>query len=247
GHGVVTQPCASIDEVFRAVEAGRADVGMVPVENSTEGAVNRTLDLLLTSPVRILGESSLLIRHCLMTQSGTMEGVTRIMAHPQSLAQCQGWLNANCPGLAREAVSSNAESARLASLDPTIAGIAGEPTAHTWGLRTVATNIQDEPHNRTRFFAIGHEASLPPGKDQTRLILAVPNRAGAVVQMLAPLAEHGVSMTRFESRPARTGQWEYYFYVDIEGHHSDPTVAKALAELQAQTAFFKLLGSYPAH
>src|SRR5690606_31054595 len=118
GHGVITLACASIDEVFRSVEAGRADMGMVPVENSTEGAVNRTLDLLLTSPVRILGENSLLIRHCLMTQSGTMEGVTRIMAHPQSLAQCQGWLNANCPGLAREAVSSNAESARLASLDP---------------------------------------------------------------------------------------------------------------------------------
>lgn len=247
GHAISTLPCVTIDEVFRAVEAGSADVGMVPVENSTEGAVNRTLDLLLSSPVRILGDHSLPIRHSLMTLSGTLDGVTRVLAHPQSLAQCQRWLANHCPGLTREPVSSNAESARLASLDPTVAGIAGASAAQTWGLIPVASDIQDEPHNRTRFYAIGHQDNPPSGRDKTSLILAVPNRAGAVVQMLAPLAENGVSMTRFESRPARTGQWEYFFYVDIEGHHDDPAVAKALAELQARTAFFKVLGSYPTH
>ena len=246
GHAISTLPCATFDEIFRAVEGNRADVGMVPVENSTEGAVNRTLDLLLASPVRILGESSLLVRHSLMTQSGSLEGVTRVMAHPQALAQCQGWLKQNADGLQREVASSNAEAARLASLDPTIAAIAAESTADSWGLQIVASGIQDDPHNRTRFVAIGHDDTLPSGRDKTSLILAVPNRAGAVVQMLMPLSQNGVSMTRFESRPARTGQWEYYFYVDIEGHRTDPAVAKALQDLQAQTAFFKVLGSYPA-
>nr|MBF0682141.1 ACT domain-containing protein [Pseudomonas sp.] len=149
-------------------------------------------------------------------------------------------------GLTREVASSNAEAARLASLDPTIAAIAAESTADSWGLQIVASSIQDDPHNRTRFVAIGHDDTLPSGRDKTSLILAVPNRAGAVVQMLMPLSQNGVSMTRFESRPARTGQWEYYFYVDIEGHRTDPAVAKALQDLQSQTAFFKVLGSYPA-
>ncbi|GAA5236494.1 prephenate dehydratase [Verticiella sediminum] len=246
GHAITTLPCVTIDEVFRAVEANRADVGMVPVENSTEGAVNRTLDLLLTSPVRILGENSLVVRHCLMTQSGSLEGVTRVMAHPQALAQCQGWLTQHCNELAREAVSSNAEAARLAAGDPTIAAIASESTAGTWSLQIVASSIQDDPHNRTRFLAIGHQDTRPSGKDKTSLILAVANRAGAVYEMLTPLAQNGVSMTRFESRPARTGQWEYYFYVDIEGHASDPGVARAIETLREQAAFVKVLGSYPA-
>lgn len=246
GHAVQTLPCPSFDEVFRAVEAGQADVGMVPVENSTEGAVNRSLDLLLNTPLQILGERSLVIRHCLMTRSGSLDGVTRVMAHPQALAQCQGWLARNVPGLARDAATSNAEAARLASEDPAVAAIAGESAAAAWGLQVVAGGIQDDPHNRTRFVAIGRIPSLPSGRDKTSLILAVPNRAGAVYEMLAPLAANGVSMTRFESRPARTGQWEYYFYVDILGHKDEPHVARALAALQEQVAFFKMLGSYPA-
>lgn len=245
GHAITTLPCATFDEIFRAVEAKQADVGIVPIENSTEGAVNRTLDLLLTSPLRIIGESSLLVRHCLLTQSGTLDGVARIMAHPQALAQCQGWLTQHAASLPREVASSNAEAARLASLDPTIAAIASESTAQDWNLRICAAGIQDDPHNRTRFVAIGHDETLPSGRDKTSLILAVPNRAGAVMQMLMPLSQNGVSMTRFESRPARTGQWEYYFYVDIEGHRTDTAVAQALQELQAQTAFLKMLGSYP--
>lgn len=245
GQDITGVPCPDFDEVFRRVESDGADVGMVPVENSTEGAVNRTLDLLLNSPVRIVGEHTIVIRHCLMTKTGSMEGVTRVMAHPQALAQCQHWLGMNHAQLAREPVASNAEAARIASEDPTVAAIASDIAARAWGLEVVAEGIQDDPSNRTRFLAIGKIDTLSTGIDKTSLILAVPNEAGAVYKMLAPLADNGVSMYRFESRPARTGQWEYYFYVDIEGHRQDPAVAKALSELQARCAFFKVLGSYP--
>ncbi|WP_459617985.1 prephenate dehydratase [Bordetella sp. 2513F-2] len=246
GHSVQCLPCASFDEVFRAVEAGQADVGMVPVENSTEGAVNRSLDLLLATPLKIQGERSLVIRHCLMSQSGSMEGIKTISAHPQALAQCQAWLTRHYPDLHREAAASNSEAARVAAQDPTVAAIAGDVAAPAWNLQIVAAGIQDDPHNRTRFVAIGNIEPGRSGQDKTSLILAVPNRAGAVYDMLTPLAANGVSMTRFESRPARTGQWEYYFYVDVQGHRDDEHVARALAALQSQVAFFKVLGSYPA-
>jgi len=246
GHAVAGLPCPSFDEVFRAVEAEQADVGMVPVENSTEGAVNRTLDLLLSTPLQILGERSLVIRHCLLSRHGTLDGVTRVMGHPQALAQCQGWLNRRLPGMARDAAASNSEAARIASKDPTVVAIAGEVAAAPWGLQVVEAGIQDDPHNRTRFVAIGRIPTRPSGRDKTSLILAVPNKAGAVYDMLAPLAENDVSMTRFESRPARTGQWEYYFYVDIQGHAQEPPVARAMDALRERCAFFKALGSYPA-
>lgn len=245
GHAIAKLPCASFDEVFRAVEAGQANVGMVPVENSTEGAVNRTLDLLLNSPLKLLGERSLGIQHCLMTQSGTLDGVTRVMAHPQALAQCQGWLSRHHPHLVRDAASSNAEAARIAAQDPAVAAIAGAVAAEAWGLKVVVSGIQDDPQNRTRFLAVGTQDTLPSGQDKTSLILAVPNRAGAVYDMLAPIAENGVSMARLESRPARTGQWEYYFYVDLIGHQSEPAIQATLAALKQRAAFFKVLGSYP--
>ncbi|VCU69012.1 P-protein [Pigmentiphaga humi] len=245
GHAVDADSCGTIDEVFRSVETRRADFGIVPLENSNEGAVNRTLDLLLTSSAKVIGERSVPVVQCLMTRSGTLDGVTIVRSHPQSLAQCQGWLSDHHPGLARASAASNAEAARLAAEDPTVAAIAGEQAAQRWGLKIVAAGIQDDPHNRTRFFAIGHIDNAPSGRDKTSLILAVPNEAGAVYRMLAPLAENGVSMTRLESRPARTGQWEYYFYVDIEGHWQDPAVAAALAALKARVAFIKVLGSYP--
>ncbi|HUG59781.1 MAG TPA: prephenate dehydratase [Candidimonas sp.] len=245
GHAVNRLRCDSFDEVFRAVEAGQADVGMVPVENSTEGAVNRTLDLLLNSPLKVLGERSLKIHHNLMTQSGTLDGVTRVMAHPQALAQCQGWLTQHYPKLIRDAASSNGEAARIASQDPTVAAIAGATAAQAWNLQVLASGIQDDPQNRTRFLAVGAIETLPSGSDKTSIIMAVPNRAGAVYDMLAPLAANKVSMTRLESRPARTGQWEYYFYVDLLGHRDEPAVAQALLDLKKQVAFFKVLGSYP--
>jgi chorismate mutase/prephenate dehydratase len=246
GTSVTGLPCATLDEVFRATEAGSADVGIVPLENSTEGAVNRTLDLLLATPLKLLAELSLTVDHNLLTRSGSMDGVATLCAHAQALAQCAGWLAQHYPALERRPVSSNAEGARLAAEDPTIAAIAGERAAHRYQLFTVAAHIQDDPNNRTRFAVLGRQATQPSERDKTSLILSVPNKAGAVFHMLEPLAKHGVSMTRFESRPARVGTWEYYFYVDVEGHQADAKVATALSELAQACAFYKCLGSYPA-
>ena len=245
GHGVEAVACSSVDEVFRLTEAKGADFGVVPVENSTEGAVTRPLDLMLQSPLRISGEVTLPIRHNLLTRTGKLEGVTRICAHPQALAQCQGWLDRNCPGIARVPVSSNAEGARLAAEDTATAGIAGDSAALTYGLMAVASAIQDDPQNRTRFVIIGWHECTPSGADQTSLILSVPDRAGAVHALIEPLARHGVSMKRFESRPARQGTWEYYFYLDLIGHEHDAQMAPALAELKRNAAFYKVVGSYP--
>lgn len=245
GHAVEGLACVSIDEVFRAAEAGTADFGVVPIENSSEGVINRTLDLLLQTTLNISGEVSIPVHHSLMSKDGSMDAVTRICAHSQALAQCNAWLNQHYPNIERQAVASNAEAARMASENATVAGIAGEIAAEKYGLEIVSAHIQDDPHNRTRFAVVGRLKNGASGNDQTSLVLSVANKAGAVYKLLAPLAKHGVSMTRFESRPARMGAWEYYFYVDVEGHAEDDKVAKALAELQQNAAFYKLLGSYP--
>lgn len=245
GSGVDAVPLASFDEIFRAAEAGSIDFGVVPVENTTEGAVNRSLDLLLGTPLQISGEVSVPVRHCLMTRSGTLDGVRRVVAHPQALAQCIGWLDRNLPGIERSPVSSNGEGARLAGEDAQTAAIAGAPAARRYGLSIVADGIQDDPSNRTRFLVVGRYVCPPSGRDQTSLILSVPDRAGAVYALIEPLARFGVSMKRFESRPARQGSWEYYFYIDIIGHRDDPGVAPALAELRRNAAFYKVVGSYP--
>ena len=245
GQSIDGLPCASLDEVFKAVEKGAATFGVVPVENSSEGAVSRTLDLLLESPLQISGEIVLPIRHHLLTKHGSLDGVKTVCAHAQALAQCQQWLSVHAPQLHRQAVSSNAEAARMASQDPSIAAIAGEPAQLAYGLQIVSAQIQDDPNNRTRFVVIGQYACQPCGQDQTSLVLSVANQPGAVHHLLGPLAKHGVSMTRFESRPARKGSWEYHFYIDIEGHTSDAKVATAIAELKTIAAFYKNLGSYP--
>ena len=245
GHAVQLLECPSFDEVFRAVEAGQADVGMVPVENSTEGAVNRTQDLLLSTTLKIHGERTLAIRHNLMTKSGEMKGVERVLAHPQSLAQCHQWLSVNYPNLPREPAASNSDAARIAAEDPSVAAIAGMHAAAAWELSVVAENIQDDANNKPRFLAIGHVVNQPSGDDQTSLIVAVPNKVGALHDLLTPFSTHGVSMCRFESRPARTGQWEYYFYIDILGHQDDENIRLALRDLESQSSFLKLLGSYP--
>ncbi len=245
GQSIQGLPCASLDEVFKSVEKGAAVFGVVPVENSSEGAVSRTLDLLLESPLQISGEVVLPIRHHLLTKSGTLDGVKTVCAHAQALAQCQQWLSVHAPQLQRQAVSSNAEAARMASQDPSIAAIAGDPAQIAYGLQIVSSQIQDDPNNRTRFVVIGKYVCQPCGHDQTSLVLSVANQPGAVHHLLGPLAKHGVSMTRFESRPARKGSWEYHFYIDIEGHASDAKVAKAIDELKTMAAFYKNLGSYP--
>jgi chorismate mutase/prephenate dehydratase len=249
GSSIVRVPCASIDEVFRTTTAGAADFGVVPVENSTEGVVARSLDLFLTTPLFIIGETSLYVRHNLLRKTDSLEGIEAVCAHPQALAQCHGWLSNHLPQVERRPVSSNAEGARLAGLDPALAGIASERAASEFGLHVVAPAIQDDPHNRTRFAIVTHPERHPQpqasGHDCTSLVVSVTNRPGAVHDMLVPLKRHGVSMTRFESRPARSGQWEYYFYIDVQGHPQEPTVAAALAELREVCAFFKLLGTYP--
>jgi len=245
GAGVEGVACATIDEVFRATEAEATDLGVVPVENSTEGAVNRSLDLFLTSPLMISSEVTVRVRHILMAQCSKPATLRKVCAHPQALAQCANWLSRNHPALERVPVSSNAEGARMAAADPGIAAIAGELALDIYGLQPVAAGIEDDPMNRTRFLVVGRYRSPPSGRDQTSLILAVPDRAGAVHALIEPLARHGVSMKRFESRPARQGGWEYYFYIDLVGHQDDPGVAPALAELKARSAFYKSLGSYP--
>ena len=245
GHSIAGLPCNSIDEVFKAVEKGAAQFGVVPVENSSEGAISRTLDLLLDSPMHISGEVVLPIHHHLLSKSGKLDDVTTVCAHAQALAQCQQWLSQYAPHLKRQAVSSNAEAARLAASDPTLAAIAGDPAQLVYGLQVISAQVQDDVHNRTRFVVIGSYECQPTGKDQTSLVLSVDNQPGAVHRLLAPLAKHGVSMNRFESRPARKGTWEYHFYIDIAGHATDAKVVKALEELKEIAAFYKNLGSYP--
>ena len=249
GRSVEGVPSASIDEVFRAAEAGTSDFGVVPVENSTEGVVNRTLDLLLQTPLKISSEVEIAVHHNLMTRSGNMEGITRVCAHAQALAQCATWLATHYPGLERVPVASNGEAARMARDDATLAAVASEAAAINFGLHIAARHIQDDPHNSTRFAVIGRLETLPSGRDQTSLVVSVPNQPGAVHKMLEPLSRHGVSMTRFESRPNRsrvgTGVWTYYFFIDLEGHQAEPHVSAALLELKAMCGYFKVLGSYP--
>ena len=249
GSSIEQVPCASVDEVFHAAASGSAGFGVVAVENSTEGVVSRSLDLLLNSPLHIVGEVSLMVRHNLLRLSDSMEGIEAVYAHAHALAQCQGWLTTHLPNAARHAASSNAEGARLASTNPAWAGIASERAGTQFGLHTVTPAIQDEAFNRTRFVVVCLPQTLPApeatGNDCISLVVSVTNRPGAVHDILVPLKDHGVSMTRFESRPARSGQWEYYFYIDLHGHPSQPHVKAALAELQQLCAFYKVLGTYP--
>ncbi|HZI83615.1 MAG TPA: prephenate dehydratase [Casimicrobiaceae bacterium] len=246
GESVAAEPCASIDEVFRAAEAGRADYAVVPVENSTEGAVGRTLDLMAQTPLIIVGEIKLRIRQNLLGRNLKLGQVKRVYSHAQSLAQCVQWLAQHLPAAERVAVASNAEAARLAAAEPSTAAVAGEAAAAIYGLDVISAHIEDEPNNTTRFWVLGRHAAGPSGKDETSLVMSAKNQPGAVYALLEPFAKHGVSMSRLESRPARTGLWEYLFFVDLEGHQTEPAVAAALAELKSRAPFLKLLGSYPA-
>jgi chorismate mutase/prephenate dehydratase len=246
GSGPRLLPVATIDDVFRAVEAGNADYGVVPVENSTEGAVGRTQDLLLTSPVQVCGEVKLPIHQNLLSRAAGLGAVQRVYSHAQSLAQCHEWLNRNLPDVPRMPVASNAEAARLAAEEPDAAALAGEAAGELYGLATLASRVEDDPNNTTRFLVISSHDAGPSGRDKTSLVCSTPNRPGAMHALLEPLAHHGVSMTKLQSRPARSGLWEYVFYIDVEGHQSEPAVAAALAGLKDRAAFLKVLGSYPA-
>jgi chorismate mutase/prephenate dehydratase len=250
GSAIQELSCATIDEVFRAVASEAAHYGMVPVENSSEGAVGRTLDLLMQSTLQICGEVILPVHQCLLGlclpgQHRELSSIKTIYSHPQSFGQCQGWLNANLQHASRVPVASNAEAARLAAENPHSAAIAGSQAAALFGLAILAENIEDDANNTTRFLVLGNQQVAPSGNDKTSLVMSTTNRPGAVHDLLVPLAKHGVSMTKLESRPARSGLWEYVFYMDIEGHQSDAKVATALDELRQVAAFVKVLGSYP--
>ncbi len=248
GSSMEPVSCVNIDEVFRATSAGSAEFGVVPVENSTEGVISRSLDLFLNTPLHVVGEVSLQVRHNVLRLSPSLEGIEVIHAHPQALAQCQDWLSTHLPQAERRAASSNAEGARLAATNPAWAGIASERAGSQFGLHIAAPAIQDDAFNRTRFAVVCLPQTLttppPSGHDCVSLIVSVPNRPGAVHDLLVPLKQHGVSMTRFESRPARSAQWDYYFYIDLQGHSSQAHVAAALDELKSLCAFYKVLGSY---
>ncbi len=245
GHAVATVAHAAIDEVFRDVEAAACHYGVVPVENSTEGVVSHTLDRFLNSPLKIVGEVELRVHHNLLGKAEDMAAVRRVYAHQQALAQCREWLDEHLAGVERVAVSSNAEAARRVAGEVDAAAIASREAADIYQLRVLAGNIEDEPDNTTRFLVIGREVVAPSGRDKTSLLISAPNRPGALFDLLAPLAEHGISMTRIESRPSRRGMWEYVFFVDIEGHGADPKVAQALEALAGMAAMLKVLGSYP--
>lgn len=245
GHAVTTVPHAAIDEIFRDVEAGLSQYGVVPVENSTEGVVNHTLDMFLNSPLKICGEVELRIHHCLLAKDIDISKVTKVYGHQQALAQCREWLDEELKNVARVAVSSNAKAASLACEDEGAAAIASAAAAEIYGLKVLAANIEDEPDNTTRFLIIGKKSPGISGKDKTSLLLSTSNRPGALARLLVPLADAGISMTRIESRPSRRGMWDYVFFVDIEGHVADPKVAAALDMLRKEAAMLKVLGSYP--
>ncbi len=245
GSAVSGVSCATIDDVFRAVESGEVQYGVVPVENSTEGAIGRTLDLLLQSPLQVCGEVMLAIHQCLLAKQCDLSAIQTVYSHPQSLGQCQGWLNLNLAHAVRIPVSSNAEAARLAADHPNSAAIAGSQAAGHFDLKICVENVEDDARNTTRFLVLGMQQVASSGKDKTSMVLSAANKPGAVHDLLTSLAKYSVSMTKFESRPSRSGLWEYVFYVDIEGHQTDKPVAAALSELKQTAAFIKILGSYP--
>jgi len=246
GHSVNTAPVATIAEVFREVEAGAAQYGVAPIENSTEGMINHTLDMFLTSPLKICGEVQLRIHHHLLVGPGMdMSKVNRIYSHQQSLGQCRQWLDAHWPTIERVAVSSNAEAARRAAKEQDSAAIAGDMAAEQYGLTAVARNIEDRPDNTTRFLIVGRERVGRSGHDKTSILVSTKNRPGALYSLLEPFHRLGISLTRIETRPSPTGAWTYVFFIDFEGHVDDPFVQQALQEISGNAVELKLLGSYP--
>jgi chorismate mutase/prephenate dehydratase len=246
GHSVRALSLASIDEVFQEVQAGNADFGVVPVENSSEGTVNNTLDRFMATSLNICGEVELRVHHNLMGRMKDLGDIQRVCAHPQALGQCRLWLDEHLPGAERVPVSSNAEGARRARDEVGSAAIAADVAAEVYGLNILAANIEDHADNTTRFLVIGNRVVAPSGIDRTSLLLAGDKaRAGSLFHLLEPLAKHKVNMSRIESRPSRRHKWDYVFFIDLEGHAHDPALAKALAELKQRSSLFRVLGSYP--
>lgn len=245
GEAINPVPLAAIDEVFREVESDNVAYGIVPIENTTEGVVNHTLDMFMQSPLNICGEVSLRIHHHLISKADDCKKISKVYGHAQALAQCREWLDANLPAVERIAVSSNAEAARIAGDAADTAATASEAAAKIYGLGILASNIEDDPNNTTRFIVIGKQEVATSGNDKTSLLLSTPNRPGALHDMLKPIASNGVSMTRIESRPSRRAAWDYVFFVDVEGHRDDEAVSKVLQDLKENSFLVRVLGSYP--
>jgi chorismate mutase/prephenate dehydratase len=247
GHSVRALALASTDEVFHEVESGTADFGIVPIENSTEGVVNNTLDRFLNSPLKICGEVELRIHHSLMGNVPSLDRIERICSHPQALAQCRSWLDDHLPDVERVPVASNAEGARRARDEKGTAAIAGQTAAEIYGLQVLAAEIEDRPDNTTRFFVLGRKLFQASGEDRTTLLVSMAHTdsSGALFRLLEPLSRHKVNMTRIESRPSHRRKWDYVFFIDVDGHADDEPVAKALEALKRRASLFRVLGSYP--
>ncbi|WP_166252098.1 prephenate dehydratase [Marinobacter salicampi] len=246
GHSVISVPLPAIDAVFREVESGSAHYGVVPVENSTEGMINHTLDMFMSSPLKICGEVQLRIHHHLLAAPGADEqAITRIYSHQQSFAQCRQWLDAHRYGVERVAVSSNAEAARRAAAEPGTAAIAGDMAAELYGLGKLANKIEDRPDNTTRFLIIGREAVSPSGHDKSSILVSMRNKPGALYRLLEPFHRNNLSLTRIETRPSPSGTWAYVFYIDFEGHMEDEQVSRVLSDIDEEAVELKRLGSYP--
>ena len=245
GGSVLTKPIGTIADVFHAVETGNADYGVVPVENSTEGMVSHTLDRFIASPLKINGEVSLRINHYLLSNEANISDVRTVYAHPQALAQCRQWLNEHLPVCKQVATESNSEAARRVAGEEGCAAIASHQAADIYDLKSLASNIEDEADNTTRFLIIGTQDVAPSGADTTTLLVSTINKPGALQSLLKPLADSDISMSRIESRPSGKGVWEYVFFIDIEGHSHDHIVAKALQNLAEDTSMFRVLGAYP--
>src|SRR5690348_9705831 len=245
GHSAKGLPLASVEEVFDEVAAGNADFGVVPVENSGQGTIQSTLDMFLSSPLKICGEVELRVHQYLLSRTGHLEDIERVYSHALSLAQCKAWLRQHLPKAEKQALASNAEAARRARNADDAAAIAGENAAHVYGLKIVAGPIEDRPDNTTRFLVIGRALFPPSGNDRTSLLVFVRDQPGALYKVLEPLARHGVSMNRIESRPAHTGLWQYAFFIDVNGHVDEPPLRDALAELGDFASQVTVLGSYP--
>ena len=245
GHAVKTIPVATINEIFNAVECGHCEFGVVPVENSTEGIISHTLDRFLTSPLKVCGEVEIRVHQNLMGNVTHLAEITEVFSHQQSLAQCRQWLENHLPQAKLTAVNSNAEAARLATINKHTAAIAGVVAAEIYNLKIIETSIEDEPNNTTRFIIIGQQSPSPTGNDKTSLVVSTGNQPGALHKILEPFAKFGIGMVNIESRPSRQGLWDYIFFIDIEGHGEDEVVAQALETVKDNVKMFKLLGSYP--
>ncbi len=245
GHGPEKLPLASIPDIFQEVEAGRAQYGVVPVENSTEGAVTHTLDLFRDSGLVICGEVLLPIHHCLLSQSEDLKQIKQVLAHQQALAQCRRWLDVNMPDAERVAVSSNAEGARMAATDGAIAAIASDAAGELYSVPVQQSHIEDDSSNTTRFLVIGTRPVAASGHDKTTLLVSARNQPGALHKFLSPLAERGIDMMRIESRPVPGAGWQYCFFIDVDGHCEDERMVEGLAALKSEVGMYKMLGSYP--